>query len=243
MGNNLDTNGNVTGGTPDDFSAGSDLSSDGTVDTLSGWRTPSGVTLTSIVGDNLSILWGQLNASTSGGSTSLTSGGGISPGNITDGTELTVAWGDADGLDSEGLPTDFRKASVLDNVGAINSWAGASHFNGAGKVTRRAISYDPGIIEWTTTNQPNEMYRLSVGSEETFVIERVEFLQQGGGGSQDAAIDVRTNGSSLVKQTIGRTTRPTDASVSSTTAVMIELTNDTGFSISANPRVLGYIEG
>jgi hypothetical protein len=79
-----------------------DLDSSGAVDTISGSVT-SGTTLTDIAGNNLSISNGQLNATTSGGGISGLSGGdGINPNSINDGDTLSVAWGNASGLGSNG---------------------------------------------------------------------------------------------------------------------------------------------
>jgi FtsZ-binding cell division protein ZapB len=94
------------------------------VGTLTGPLT-GGVTLSDIAGDNLSIDNGTLNASGSGGSTSLSGGEGIDPGSITDGDTLSVAWGDA---------------SVLDTAGAIADWSGAADLDASGNVTASFIA-------------------------------------------------------------------------------------------------------
>ena len=81
----------------------SNLDSSGAVASLSGSLT-GGTTLTDITGNNLSIdSNGTLNATTSGGGISGLSGGnGIDPDSIGDGNTVSVAWGDAAGLGSNG---------------------------------------------------------------------------------------------------------------------------------------------
>jgi hypothetical protein len=88
---------------PNDFGNASDLTTDGKVEKLSGSLTGSN-DLTDIAGTNLNIDDdGKLNASGgSSGIQSLSGGDGISPSDIGDGDELTVAWGDANDLDSDG---------------------------------------------------------------------------------------------------------------------------------------------
>ena len=75
------------------------------VDEVSGSVT-GGTTLTDIAGNNLSIdSNGQLNASGGGGGggiSNLSGGEGIDPGSIDDGDTLSVVWGNADGLGSNG---------------------------------------------------------------------------------------------------------------------------------------------
>jgi len=95
---NLDSSGAVT-----DWSGATDLDSSGAVASLSGSLT-GGTTLTDITGNNLSIdSNGTLNATTSGGGISGLSGGdGIDPDSIGDGDTVSVAWGDAAGLGSNG---------------------------------------------------------------------------------------------------------------------------------------------
>jgi hypothetical protein len=78
--------------------------------TLRGSLT-GGTPLTTVVGDNLSIdNNGQLNASTGGGGgggiSSLSGGDGINPASISDGDTLSIAWGDAGELDSDGNVTN-----------------------------------------------------------------------------------------------------------------------------------------
>jgi len=79
------------------------------VGTISGSLT-GGTALTGIAGNNLSIdSNGQLNASTGGGGgggiSNLSGGDGIDPASIGDGDTLSVAWGDANDLDSDGNVT------------------------------------------------------------------------------------------------------------------------------------------
>jgi hypothetical protein len=67
--------------------------------------------LTDIAGNNLTISNGQLDASTGGGGgggggiSSLSGGDGVDPASISDGDTLSVAWGDANDLDSDGNVT------------------------------------------------------------------------------------------------------------------------------------------
>jgi hypothetical protein len=100
-----------------------DLAPGGSVDQLSGSLTSQ--TLTDIEGDNLSIDNGTLNASGSGGSTSLSGGEGIDPGSITDGDTLSVAWGDASGLNSNGIANDFTVANDLNALGRVDQLSGS----------------------------------------------------------------------------------------------------------------------
>ena len=80
------------------------------VDTIGGSLT-GGTELSNIAGSNLSIdSNGQLNASGGGGGggggiSSLSGGEGIDPASIGDGDTLSVAWGDANDLDSDGNVT------------------------------------------------------------------------------------------------------------------------------------------
>jgi hypothetical protein len=103
------------------WSDGTDLASGGTVDQLSGSLT-GGETLTDIAGDNLSITNGTLNASGSGGSTSLTGGEGINPDSITDGNTLSVASGDIAGT--------FLSTDGSNNL-TVNAGSGLENANGS----------------------------------------------------------------------------------------------------------------
>ncbi len=113
-----------------------DLGSGGAVDQLSG-SVAGGQTLTDIAGNNLSIdSNGTLNASGGGGGgiNGLSGGEGINPSSITDGDTLTVAWTDADGLNSNGVPDDFRLADDLNSAGSVVDFSSAASLDSSGTV-------------------------------------------------------------------------------------------------------------
>ena len=126
----LDANGAIN-----DFSGATDLDSAGTVSQLSGSVT-GGQTLTDIAGTNLNIdSNGQLNASGgSGGIQGLSGGDGINPGSIGDGDTLTVAWTDADGLNSNGVPDEFNLADELNSAGSVVDFSTAASLDSNGNV-------------------------------------------------------------------------------------------------------------
>ncbi|PSP60270.1 hypothetical protein BRC73_03045 [Halobacteriales archaeon QH_7_66_37] len=114
-GNNLTiSNGQLDASTGGGGGGGGGISSlsggDGVAVTLQGLVT-GGQELSTIAGTNLSIdSNGQLNASGGGGGggggiSSLSGGDGVDPASISDGDTLSVAWGDANDLDSDGNVT------------------------------------------------------------------------------------------------------------------------------------------
>jgi hypothetical protein len=87
-----------------------------------------------------------------------------------------------------------------------------------------------------------EIYRMDLQSGETFVLDRIEFQQKGGGSSSNASIDVydATAGTVLESQTLGGVTKNSNNSGSGNT-VLIRLNNATGSAIDVSLLVNGYI--
>jgi hypothetical protein len=125
------------------------------VGTLTGPLT-GGVTLSDIAGDNLSIDNGTLNASGSGGSTSLSGGDGINPGSITDGDTLSVAWGDASDLDTNGNVADWSGAADLDASGNVTASFIAGLSGGEGISPSSIGDGDELSVAWEDANDLNQ---------------------------------------------------------------------------------------
>ena len=126
-------------GAINNFSLAADLDSTGAVNQLSGSVT-GGQTLTDIAGNNLSIdTNGTLNASGSGGGgiSSLSGGDGINPANIGDGDTLSVAWGDATGLDSSGNVSAGR---YMTTSGGTVDFVGPAEWNNGGDTNTNTAS-------------------------------------------------------------------------------------------------------
>jgi len=147
-----DASGLNSNGIANDFTVANDLNALGRVDQLSGSVT-GGQTLTDIAGNNLSIdTNGTLNASggSGGGISSLSGGEGINPGTIGDGDTLSVAWGDASGLNSNGIANDFTVANDLDQLGNISDFSGANSLDTNGTVnTGEYLSLTNGAVAFS----------------------------------------------------------------------------------------------
>ena len=107
-----------------------------------------------------------------------------------------------------------------------------------------AFVYDPGMTEFEDGLSDESINRLELLSNESLVIERIEFRQKGGGSSSSASIAVfdANNGNTMVAQNLGGTTKDSGISGVNST-IVITVTNSTGSTITAAPRVQGYIRG
>lgn len=133
-----------------------------------------------------------------------------------------------------------------DGSGSLQLQDGATmEGDGSGLLeVKERVSYDPGHTEWEDGLATEEIWQMRLQSGETFVVERIEFREKGGGSSTSAEIDVRDNSAGTVigSQTLGGATKDPGSSGSGN-EVLVRLTNSTGGPIQANPRVVGYITG
>jgi len=183
--------------------------------------------LSDIAGDNLTVdtTNNELDATGSSGITSLSGGDGIDPNNIGDGDTLSAAWGDAVDLDADGSIL----ADTIDTA----------------ELNVRPFTYDPGMTEWEDNLSAEEVNRMVLQSDEFLTVERIEFRQKGGGSSSVASLQVRDDaaGSNIGSADLGSTVRNPGFSQSGGTTIIIRVSNNTGGTINAAPRVLGYISG
>jgi hypothetical protein len=155
---------------------------------------------------------------------SLAGGNGIDPSSIGDGDTLSVTWSDASDLTSGG---DIDTGAVSEPELNVDSF-----------------SYDPGITEFESGLSNEEINRTVLQSGEQLVVERVEFRQKGGGSSTSASIDVVEVGASVTTATAGLgVTKKDVGTTAQAETVLIQVSNSTGSTINAAPRVQGYITG
>jgi len=104
------------------------------------------------------------------------------------------------------------------------------------------LSYDPGMTEWAAGLVNQEVNRIALGPAETLVVERVEFRRRGGTQDPDASVTVRdaTTGDDIATALLGETIRG-PGTTNTGSIVVVQLTNQIGNSITAAPRVQGYI--
>lgn len=109
--------------------------------------------------------------------------------------------------------------------------------------TPEQIAFETGHAAWADALSNEEIHRINLQSGETFVVERIEFRQKGGGSSTSASVDVYDNGDATVvgSQNLGGTTKDAGSSTSGS-LILVRMNNSTGGSINASVRVVGYIE-
>jgi hypothetical protein len=155
---------------------------------------------------------------------SLAGGNGIDPNSIGDGDTLSVTWSDASDLTSGG---DIGTGVVSEPELNVDPFI-----------------YDPGITEFESGLSNEEINRTVLQSGEQLVVERVEFRQKGGGSSTSASIDVVEVGASIPTASVGLGTTQKDVGTTGqAVTVLIQVSNSTGSTINAAPRVQGYITG
>lgn len=112
------------------------------------------------------------------------------------------------------------------------------------EVYREPVSYETGHTAWADGLSNEEIHRISLQSGESFVVERIEYRQKGGGSSSNASVDVFDNGSASVigSQNLGGTTKDAGSSGIGN-LILVRVNNSTGGSVTGSVRVTGYIEG
>lgn len=183
------------------------------------------INLSDIAGNNLSVdtTNNELDA-TGDGISSLSGGNGIAPGSIGDGDTLSVTWSDASDLTSGG---DIGTGVVSEPELNVDPFI-----------------YDPGMTEFESGLSNEEINRTVLQSGEQLVVERVEFRQKGSGSSTSASIDVVEVGASIPTASAGLGTTQKDVGTTGqAVTVLIQVSNSTGSTINAAPRVQGYITG
>jgi len=106
------------------------------------------------------------------------------------------------------------------------------------------LAYSPGMVEVTDGLASEEFHRIQLQSGETLEVERIEFQQKGGGSSTSASVDVydATAASVIGSADLGSVTKDPGTSGSGNT-ILVRVSNSTGGTVNASPRVVGYIEG
>jgi len=152
---------------------------------------------------------------------------------------LDANWNSGDELTADELNTHGQEHQNLGSSGGfaddgVPASALATHF----------FSYDPGMTDFADGLSGEEVNRLVLQSNETLVVERVEFRRKGGTKDPAAVVNVRdaTAGETIGTATLGETIKEPGTSNTGST-VLVQLTNQTGNSITAAPRVQGFITG
>jgi hypothetical protein len=106
------------------------------------------------------------------------------------------------------------------------------------------VTLASGMVQWADGLSNEEVDRIVLQTDETFVVERIEFRQKGGGTSASASVRVQdtTAASTVGSQTLGGTTKDPGSSGSANT-VQVQLTNGTGGTINASYKIVGRITG
>jgi len=193
-------------------------------------------------GDTLAVAWADASA--------LGAAGGL----LTDSLTVagnSVALGGSTGIshgDLSSAPTNAHHQEPTAGTGITDEGTNAFAISVGGvKDTQLGVDpfvYDPGMTEFEAGLSDEEINRIVLQSGESLEVERIEFRQKGGGSSSSVSVDVRDvdRSSTVGSQTLGGTTKdPGEAGPGST--VLIRVTNSTGSSITAAPRVQGYITG
>lgn len=105
------------------------------------------------------------------------------------------------------------------------------------------LSFSTGMTEWEDGLTDEEINRFKLQTGETFVVERLEFQQKGGGTSSDASVRIfdETSSTSIGSQDLGGVSKDIGSSGSGNT-VTVEISNNTGGSITASVTVVGRVE-
>jgi len=106
----------------------------------------------------------------------------------------------------------------------------------------REFTYSPGMTEWSDGLATEEVDRIALQGNERLVVEQIEFRQKGGGSSTSASVDVydSTAAAAIGSANLGSTTENPGLSGAANT-VLVRVSNSTGGTINAAPRVSGYI--
>jgi len=110
--------------------------------------------------------------------------------------------------------------------------------------TSEQVAFETAHTLWADGISNGEIHRIGLQAGETFVVERIEFRQKGGGSSSNASVELfePSTFNTIGSQNLGGVTKNPGSSGSGNT-VLVRLNNNTGSNISASVRVIGYIEG
>jgi hypothetical protein len=130
------------------------------------------------------------------------------------------------------------------NTFSVNLGSGVEGDGSDNIKTSEQVAFETGHTAWASGLSNAEIHRLNLQSGETFVVERIEYRQKGGGSSSNASVDVydSTAASVIGSQNLGGTTKDPGSS-NSGNLILIRINNSTGSSINASVRVIGYIKG
>lgn len=192
-------------------------------------------------GDTLSVAWTDANDLSTDGS--LTNDSVTVAGN-------SVALGGSTGVahgDLSDAPLNAHHQDPSAGTGITDE--GTNQFGiSSGGVTDTELgvhpfSYDPGMNPWKTGTK-TEINRIALAPAEKLVVERVEFRQDGGGSnsSADIAVSDVSQGAIIGSANLGATTKNPGSSSEGATLI-VRVSNSTGGTITAAPRVQGYITG
>jgi len=193
--------------------------------------------------DTLSVAWGDAaDLGASGGL--LTDSLTVAGNSVSLGGSTTVAHGDLSDAPTNAHHPEPSAGIGLNREGRSNEFSIASDGVGDSELGVDPFSYDPGMTEFEDGLSNEEINRIALQTGERLVIERIEFRQKGGGSSSNASIDVYdvTVGVTPASQTLGGTAKDT-ANTGTGGTVILRINNSTGSSITAAPRVQGYIRG
>jgi len=130
------------------------------------------------------------------------------------------------------------------NTFSVNLGSGVEGDGSDNIQTSEQVAFETGHTAWASGLSNAEIHRLNLQSGETFVVERIEYRQKGGGSSTNSSVDVFDNGSATVigSQNLGGTTKDAGSS-NSGSLILVRINNSTGGSVTGSVRVVGYIEG
>jgi len=130
------------------------------------------------------------------------------------------------------------------NTFSVNLGSGVEGDGSDNIETSEQVAFETGHTSWASGLSNVEIHRINLQSGETFVVERIEYRQKGGGSSTNSSIDVFDNGSATVigSQNLGGTTKDAGSS-NSGSLILVRINNSTGGSVTGSVRVVGYIEG
>jgi len=150
---------------------------------------------------------------------------------------LDTDWNSGDELSADELNTHAQEHQNLGSRGGF-----ATDVIPAAALKDQPFSYDPGMTEWATGLVDQEVNRIALGPAEALVVERVEFRGRGGTQDPDASVTVRdaTTGDDIATALLGETIRG-PGTTNTGSIVVVQLTNQMGNSITAAPRVQGFI--
>jgi hypothetical protein len=236
-GGNIDNVGSVSA---DDVTVGGDADVDGvltatTVDAIAHTFPDTNWSLRSDVGEGIALTYESDGFGT-----------GLNKVVQFDDSAYKIHFPQSSGWTVDGNGNDFTNIGSVsaDDVTVGTTLTDAANVDHTGELDAESVAFEPGHTNWEDGLSNTEIWRVALQSGETFIVERIEFRQKGGGASTNASLDVRdiSSGVTIGSQNLGGTTKDPGSSGAANT-VVVRLSNSTGNSLDAAPRVTGHIEG